>query len=297
MSLSSEKAFASPRPWIALAFLVATYFLAQPVERLIFDPIERAADLHMFVGGEMSLSAYGALMVVRLAWNLGLVIALWYILGEQRRRFPLQDAQFASKAMVGLAIGMVVMSAAILMIVACGDGQLGAHHQSVSAATYHGAGWLLFDGVGALGEELYGRAALLLVSERFVGRTGAVIVSALMFSIVHIHNPGASPIWLARLALQGGLLAYAVYKTGSLWWSVGYHTGWNWASAPLFGAAGSGYLDEGHLLDLSPSGPDIVTGGPVGPEGSILAFVAVAAALLLLRIAYRQRAAADHAAQ
>jgi hypothetical protein len=69
---------------------------------------------------------------------------------------------------------------------------------------------------------------------------------------------------------------------------VGYHTGWNWASAPLFGAAGSGYLDQGHLFDFTPTGSVLITGGTVGPEGSIFAFVAVLCAFILLLASTRQ---------
>ena len=100
-------------------------------------------------------------------------------------------------------------------------------------------------------------------------------------------------MWLFRLFLQGVLLAYAVFRTGSLWWSVGYHTGWNWASAPLFGAAGSGYLDAGHIFDFTPTGATIVTGGVVGPEGSIFAFAAVLLASVLLVLTTRNRAGAS----
>ena len=93
---------------------------------------------------------------------------------------------------------------------------------------------------------------------------GAVVVSGIMFSGSHLYNPGASPIWLLRSFLQGAVLACAVYRTQSLWWSVGYHTGWNWISAPLFGAAGSGYLDEGHVFDFMPHGSSLITGGSGG---------------------------------
>lgn len=115
-----------------------------------------------------------------------------------------------------------------------------------------------------------------------MGVRGAVIVSGIMFSGIHLDNPGASKIWLLRLFLQGVVLAYAVFRTRSIWWSIGYHTGWNWISAPLFGAAGSGYLDEGHIFDFSPHGTPWITGGAVGPEGSLLAFAAVWTALGLL---------------
>jgi membrane protease YdiL (CAAX protease family) len=103
-----------------------------------------------------------------------------------------------------------------------------------------------------------------------------------------VGSPGATGVWLLRLALQGILLAYAVYRTRSFWWSTGYHAGWNWASAPLFGAAGSGYLDQGHLLDFTPTGPTWITGDSVGPEGSVFAYLAMLAALGLLIVTTRK---------
>lgn len=282
MPPSVTKNLRSVRSWAALGVLVGMYAVQAPVEAWIFDPLRDAANLHMFENGEMSLGAYGALMVVRLVWNAALVAALSSVLNDQTNGFPIKDPWLLRHTVLGLGIGISVMSLAIIAILACGDAELSIHHQSVTSAAVHGTGWLLFDGIGSLGEELFGRAALLLVSERFLARGGAIAVSAIMFSVVHIENPGASPVWLARLALQGAVLAYAVYRTGSLWWSVGYHTGWNWASAPLFGAAGSGYLDAGHLLDLQPTGAVSITGGQVGPEGSVFAFVAVGMALALL---------------
>lgn len=39
--------------------------------------------------------------------------------------------------------------------------------------------------------------------------------------------------------------------------------GWSWASAALLGAAGSGTLDAGHVLDLTPTGAAIITAGAV----------------------------------
>ena len=127
------------------------------------------------------------------------------------------------------------MVAAILAIVLCGNAHVTYSGESTLAAIAHGIGWLFFDLLGAAGEELYGRGAVLLVAAAFLGWRGALLASGLTFVALHLGNPGASWVWLLRLFFQGVLLAYAVFRTGSLWWSVGYHTGWNWASAPLFG--------------------------------------------------------------
>ncbi len=174
------------------------------------------------------------------------------------------------------------MVVAILAIVACGAAKVSYSAQSGGSAALHGLGWFAVDLLGAAGEELFGRGSVLLVAAAFLGWRGALIVSGALFLLIHLDNPGASPVWLLRLFFQGVLLAYDVFRTGSLWWPVGYHTGWNWASAPLFGAAGSGYLDKGHIFDFVPIGPSLVTGGAVGPEGSIFAFAAVLGAAVLL---------------
>jgi uncharacterized protein len=273
----------SPRAWLALAILVGAYFLRDPVESAVFAPWKQAADLHMIKDGVMSLNAYAALMFVRLGWEALLVGVIWLVLGPPFDGYPLKDTRACRHLVTGLLIGLLVMAAAIVAIAAVGNASISPASGSAASALKFGLGWFLADIVGALSEELYGRASILLVAERLLGWKGAIFVSGAMFVVIHLGNPGASVIWLVRLGVQGALLAYAVYRTGSLWWSVGYHAGWNWASAPLFGAAGSGYLDQGHLFNFVPRGSALLTGGAVGPEGSVLAFLAVAIAFVLLR--------------
>lgn len=278
-----------PRPWLALAAIVAAYFFQYSVERSVWSPVQHLAGLSLFSRGEMSLLNYGGLMVVRLTWNALLLAAIWICLGRPYDGFPLRDRTGIRYFSIGMLTGLLVMVLAILGIAGLGDAAISRSGQSSVSALAYGSGWLAFDALGALGEELYGRAAILLVAERFFGWKGAIVVSGLMFSVVHLGNPGASAIWLVRLGVQGALLAYAVYRTRSFWWSVGYHASWNWASAPLFGAVGSGYLDEGHLFNFNPHGSAWITGGAVGPEGSVFAFLAVMMALALLLIVTRNR--------
>lgn len=288
---------ASWRTWLALAVMVAAYFLEDRVQGFLYAPIRHAADLHMIQDGALSLIPYGMLMLVRLAWNAALVCVVWLVLRRQLGSFPVRDSKRYRHLFIGLLIGCVVMFGCIASIIALGDADVALNPQTILYAAAHAAGWLVFGMMGAAGEELYGRVAVLLVAERFVGWRGAIVVSGVMFFIFHLDNPGASGIWLARLCLQGMLLAYAVYRTQSLWWSIGYHTGWNWAGAPIFGSAGSGYLNQGHLFNFVPRGADLITGGQVGPEGSVFAFVAVMAAfgLLLAMTPHTARAKPDDA--
>ena len=266
----------------AAVFLIGAYFAFDPIETVLHAPIATALDLHMMAHGEMGLLPYGALMLVRFGLDLAVVAGVLAILRHPRASFPLIGPKAFTLTMVGLAIGLLVMTGVILAIVASGAATVAASVQTPASAILYGTGWLAFDYLGAAGEELYGRVAVLLVAQTLIEWRGAILVSGLMFSVLQLDNPGATWVWLLRLFVQGMLLAYAVYRTGSVWWSIGYHTGWNWASAPLFGAAGSGFLDQGHLFDFKPFGPSWITGGAVGPEGSVYAFVAVLSAFGLL---------------
>jgi uncharacterized protein len=159
--------------------------------------------------------------------------------------FPMRGKRKLRYVLLGFATGLTVMLAAMLGILALKSATVSASGQSWASALENGFKWIFLDFLGAMGEEIYGRAVVLIVAERFLGPRGAMLVSGIMFSGLHLSDPGATWIWLLRLFCQGVLLAYAVFRTGSLGWSVGYHTGWNWASAPLLGAVGSGYMDEG----------------------------------------------------
>ncbi|MBE7219819.1 MAG: CPBP family intramembrane metalloprotease [Caulobacteraceae bacterium] len=282
----------SPSCWLALLLLASAWFWLPALEDVVYAPLAHALGSHMIVRGELSLSGYAALMVVRASLDFVLLAAIMMLLRRSVFAFPLRDRRFTTRLLLGLITGLVVMIAAILAIVGCGAARVAASAQPAWSAVAHGLGWMVFDLLGAAGEEMYGRGAVLLVAAAFLGWRGALLVSGLVFAAIHLGNPGASPVWLARLFLQGVLLAYAVFRTGSLWWSIGYHAGWNWASAPLFGAAGSGYLDAGHIFDFAPRGPVLITGGAVGPEGGVFAFLAVLAATALLVLTVRRSALA-----
>ncbi|WP_049789242.1 CPBP family intramembrane glutamic endopeptidase [Granulicella tundricola] len=267
-----------------MAIVVAAYFIAGPIELFIFHSLTHAFNLRSGSPNTLIKSRYGTLMLVRLLLNSVLWVAVCKMLNRSAIAFPLNRRRFLRHTLVGLATGLAVMLATMFSIWGLEAAVVTRSGQTLASACGNGFAWLILDFVGALGEELYGRAIVLVVAERFLGWRGAVLVSGLMFSGFHLDNPGASRIWLFRLFAQGCVLAYATFRSRSIWWSVGYHTGWNWISAPLFGAAGSGYLDEGHLFNFAPHGSIWITGGAVGPEGSIFAFVAVFVALGLLFI-------------
>jgi membrane protease YdiL (CAAX protease family) len=114
----------------------------------------------------------------------------------------------------------------------------------------------------------------------------AALPTSFIFSLGHTDNPGESPIGLIAAALIGLLFCLSLWRTGSLWWAIGFHTSWDWAQSFLFGVADSGGVAQGRLFATHPVGRPILSGGLTGPEGSlfILPILALTAAVILLTL-------------
>ncbi len=90
------------------------------------------------------------------------------------------------------------------------------------------APWLLiFVFTNAFGEELLFRGLFLRSHERMVGSRGSVLITALVFAMIHF-GVGYTPNTLGFVALTfvlGVIWGYLVKKTGSLWGSIIFHAG------------------------------------------------------------------------
>jgi uncharacterized protein len=97
----------------------------------------------------------------------------------------------------------------------------------------------------------------------------AALVTALGFGLLHGLNPNFSVAALLNTCLAGVLLALLVERSGSLWAAVLAHGVWNFSVASLASLPVSG-LEVFHLLNATVTGPEPLTGGGFGPEGSLL---------------------------
>jgi hypothetical protein len=113
--------------------------------------------------------------------------------------------------------------------------------------------------------------------------TSAVIIS-ILFGLGHSSNPGESPIGLLSAGLVSLVFCLSLWRTGSLWWAIGFHAAWDWSQSFLYGVADSGTMVQHHLLATHPVGKPILSGGATGPEGSI--FVVAILALVTLIILF-----------
>jgi uncharacterized protein len=188
---------------------------------------------------------------------------------------------------------------------------LGAALMAGIAALEIGLGWYRLDGLApagaatrdllfglviylavAFGEELVTRGYILQTLAEGWGRTWATVLSSLIFALLHAGNPGSGPVPILGIFFAGLMLATGYLVTARLWLPIGLHWSWNYFQGPVFGFSVSGTEASG-LLRLSAVGPEPLTGGPFGPEASLVGVAAclLGAAALLAR---RHRSTAGH---
>jgi membrane protease YdiL (CAAX protease family) len=131
------------------------------------------------------------------------------------------------------------------------------------------AATLLFFLVQGPAEEVVFRGYLLpVLSARGTIVTG-VVVSSILFGLLHSLNPNMGILPLVNITLAGVMFAlYALVEEG-LWGVFGLHSAWNWVQGNVLGLAVSGSTLGPSLIRLQEAGPDWLTGGAFGPEGSL----------------------------
>ena len=120
-----------------------------------------------------------------------------------------------------------------------------------------------------------------------IGFWRAAFILAGVFWLAHMSNPGETWVGGLSVALAALVFCATLQLTGNLWFAVGLHASWDWAETYFFGVADSGMPASGHLLNTAFSGSKWMTGGTVGPEGSVVELFVVSAVLGLLFVRFR----------
>jgi hypothetical protein len=142
--------------------------------------------------------------------------------------------------------------------------------------------WLII----SFNEELAFRGYILQRLAQAWGLPAAVVVSSLIFAMVHVLNPNVQPLAMVSLFVAGLLLACAYLVSRSLWLPIGLHIGWNLAEMHLLGFAGSG-APEPALFRSVVDGPEVMTGGAFGPEGGLVGLAATVLGIIILVVGYQ----------
>jgi uncharacterized protein len=149
----------------------------------------------------------------------------------------------------------------------------------------YGIGYILV----AFFEEATFRGYLQSTLETEFGFWTSAVLLSVIFGAMHSQNPGESPIGVAMAGGFGLLAAFSVLRTRTVWFAVGLHAAWDWGQSFFYGVPNSGIAARGHVLNSSMHGSNWVTGGPVGPEGSLLVFPVLLLMALAIHVTFPAR--------
>ncbi|MBE6481899.1 MAG: CPBP family intramembrane metalloprotease [Actinomyces ruminicola] len=187
--------------------------------------------------------------------------------------------------LVGMVMGTLLMSAvvAVLALIGC---------YRVTAVGWD-AGILIGASSGlaaGFAEEIIFRGVALRLLEQWLGTGWALALTAVFFGAAHITNPEASAFGAVAIMLEAGILLGACYLvTRRLWLAFGTHVAWNFVQGGIFGSDVSGNGMGRGLFEARFTGPELLTGGDMGIEGSLVAvLVCTAAGVALLLVARRR---------
>jgi uncharacterized protein len=125
----------------------------------------------------------------------------------------------------------------------------------------------------ALTEELLMRGYAFTVLQGVWGWPAATAATSIVFGVLHLGNPGVTPLAIANVMAAGVFLASVRLLTGSLAAAWAAHFAWNWTMSAGFHSAVSGLPFGTPGYQLVDSGPDWRSGGAWGPEGGVFAAV------------------------
>ncbi len=146
---------------------------------------------------------------------------------------------------------------------------------------------LLFTFV-SISEELMVRGYILNNLMQSMNKYIALLISSLLFSVMHLGNPNVTFLSTLNIFLAGLILGVYYIHLKNLWFSIGMHLTWNFFQGPVFGYEVSG-LDIKGIISQEIDGPDYLTGGAFGFEGSIFLTVFLIVSTIVLDYIYKKK--------
>jgi len=205
---------------------------------------------------------------------------------------------FGRKFWLGMFFGLFEISVLIGLISAFGGYSFG----SIALSSKGIVGWgllhlVLFTTVGFF-EEFMFRGYTQFTLADGIGFWPAALLLSLGFGAIHLLNPGEGPVGAASVVLVGIFFAFTLQRTGNLWYAVGLHATFDWGETYLYSVPNSGTFMEGHLSNSILHGAKWLTGGTVGPEGSVFCFLTMGLQFLVVMWLFpKKNTTAESAAQ
>ena len=193
-----------------------------------------------------------------------LLVSYYYLFRsyDKRKITELSIKHLLKEMFGGFIFGFSTISLSIFILYLLG------YYQAIGISTTHYSikffTVLIF---AALVEDLFHRGLIVREIENWLG-TNIAIVIAMLVELQHIFNPNSNLFSLSLYLIWGFTMAMMFIYTKRIWLPYFFHIGWNFAQ-PFYGSNLTGTNDMGSIIQSKFNGPELLTGGAVGIEGSI----------------------------
>lgn len=186
----------------------------------------------------------------------------------------------------GVVFGAISIGVVFVILLLFGDIKLENGLLEPNITTSLLTGLILFTFVG-FNEELFARGYCMSVLKQTNNKWVMIIVSSIIFSLLHGLNPNVSAIGLINIFLVGALFAYMFIKSENIWMPIGYHFAWNYFQGNIFGFNVSGLGMKG-LYKTKNVTDSLLNGGDFGPEGGIIATIVIILGFIVVNRIYKE---------
>lgn len=187
----------------------------------------------------------------------------------------------------GAMWGFAAMTVILLILRATRSFSFGSVELHGRHFLFYAFGWGAYFLAVGLYEEFAFRGYPQFTLTTAMGFWPAAFLLSAIFGAVHLANPGENSIGVLQVFLTALLFCFSLRRTGDLWFAVGLHGAWDWAETFFYGVPDSGFQGPGHFLNPMFHGPKWLTGGSVGPEGSIVTLLVEIAMIGLVMLRFR----------
>jgi uncharacterized protein len=247
----------------ALAIEVGVFVLEEPLGQILG---------RLFAINPRELSA-PALLIDEFVFCLSVFLITGIFALAERRRIdsyglPIAQAfgKFFWKGMLAALLVVLFMAGAMILSGAMVLHGLALHGSDLARLTLL---WFVANILLGLAEEYTFRGYALQSLWRGAGFWPAAVITTAIFAGDHLEKPGENAMDIGMIFFLGLVICLSVRKTGSLWWAVGWHAGFDFGQLFLIGTRNGGQTPVGRLFNVTFPGPAWLNGGDLGTEASI----------------------------
>ncbi|MBN2775311.1 MAG: CPBP family intramembrane metalloprotease, partial [Prolixibacteraceae bacterium] len=185
---------------------------------------------------------------------------------------------------IGLTTGIFLLSAVFVVLLLLNQIEI----ENIQFDTFSFINYLLIFIMVGIYEELLIRGYFLGTFMNLTNKYIALIITAILFSLMHIMNANFSLIPFINIVLAGILLGVVYIHTRRIWFPMALHIIWNFLQGPVFGSEVSGGSTGETIFQIKTTGSDLLTGGEFGFEASFIMTGLMIGLIIILERYYKK---------